>query len=61
MAYFFAVEANRQLIGVDESQPELAIWLAAATAPVYQVLIGGLACDTFDPREFAAAVKARAN
>jgi hypothetical protein len=55
MCNFFAVEANRLLVGVeDEGQPEPPVWAAAATAPVHRVLNAGLACDTFDPREFAA-------
>jgi hypothetical protein len=56
LANFFAVEENRLLVGVDESNPDPDIWIAAAAVSVQQVLIGGLACDTFDLREFSAAL-----
>jgi hypothetical protein len=57
IANFFAVEENRLLVGVDENNPDPNIWIAAATASVQQVLTGGLACDTFDPVDFAAALR----
>jgi hypothetical protein len=59
MGNFFAVESNRAMAGIDDAKPGPAIWAAAATAPVHKVIIDGLACDTFDPREFAAAVRRR--
>jgi hypothetical protein len=61
IANFFAVAENRLLVGVDESNPNPNIWIAAATASVQQVLTGGLACDTFDPVEFAAALRGLEN
>jgi hypothetical protein len=61
MANFLAIESNRMLIGVDDAKPDPAVWVAAASAPVHQVMIEGLACDTYDLREFAAAVRQRRN
>jgi hypothetical protein len=61
MANFFAEAAHRQMFSVDESKPDASIWWAAATAPVHQSVVGGLACDTFDLEEFAAAVRERGN
>ena len=42
--------------GVDDAKPPPAVWTAAANAPVHQAIVDGLACDTFDPREFAAVM-----
>jgi hypothetical protein len=57
MANLFADAANRMLVGIDDAKPDPAVWLAAASAPVHQVTIDGLDCDTYDPQEFAAAVR----
>jgi hypothetical protein len=32
MANFLAVEVNREPIGVDDSEPDPAVWVAAASA-----------------------------
>jgi hypothetical protein len=57
MGNFFAVDSNRELAGVDDAKPRPAIWTAAANVPVHQAMVDGVACDTFDPGEFAAAAR----
>jgi hypothetical protein len=57
MANFFSVPSNRELISIDETKPRPAVWVAAAVAPVHQVIVDQLACDTYDPREFRDAVR----
>jgi hypothetical protein len=59
MGNFFAVDANRVMTGVDDSQPWPAIWTAAARAFVHQAMVDGMTCDTFDRREFARALGQR--
>jgi len=56
MGNFLSVESNRAMAGVDNFKPRPSVWAAAATAPVHQAIVDGAACDTFDPREFAAAL-----
>jgi hypothetical protein len=56
---FFAVASNRELVGANETKPAPAICSAAARVTVHHVIIDDMACDTFDPREFAAALKQR--
>jgi len=57
IANFLAVASNRTVAGIDDEKLPPTVWTAAARAPVHQAVVGGLACDTFDPREFAAALK----
>jgi hypothetical protein len=57
--HFFAIESNRAMAAVDKCKPRLSIWAAAAIAPVHRAIVGGMACDTFDPRELAAALRER--
>ena len=57
MANFFSVPSNRELISIDKAKPRPAVWAAAASAPVHQVMIDQLACDTYDPRDFRDAVR----
>jgi hypothetical protein len=56
MGNFLSVESNRAMAGVDNFKPRPSVWAAAATAPVHRAIMDGAACDTFDPREFAAAL-----
>jgi hypothetical protein len=57
MANLFSVPSNRELVDIGETKPRPAVWAAAASAPVHQVMIDQLACDSYDPREFGDAVR----
>jgi hypothetical protein len=56
MGNFFADEGNRMAFGIDDSKQTLR--RAAATVPVVQLVVDGLALDTFGTEEFAAAIRA---
>jgi hypothetical protein len=57
MSNFFSDAASRERFGIDESLPPREIWCGAAAAPVHQRIVEGLAWDTFDAEEFAAALQ----